>query len=107
MLFLRVLGKALLFIAFAAAAYDGARSIAVPNQGLLLTSLQAYLSTYFPGSGGDLERFFQANGPAYVWTGLVQPLLNLPLCVLCAALGALIFLAGYRSPPPEIAGDLS
>jgi hypothetical protein len=107
MLFLRVLGKALLFIAFAAAAYDGARSIAVPNQGLLLTSLSTYLSTFFPGSGDDLGRFFQGNGPAYVWTGLVQPLLNLPLCVLSAALGALIFLAGYRSPPPEIAGDLS
>jgi hypothetical protein len=107
MLFLRALGKALLFIAFAAAAYDGARSIAMPNQGMLLTSFWTYLSTYIPGSGDDLRRWFLANGPAYVWTGVVQPLLNLPLCILCAALGALVFLAGYRRPPPEIAGDLS
>jgi len=105
MLFLRLLGKALLITAFVATAYDGARSVALPNQGLILTSLSAYLSTYLPGSGDDLARLFLANGPAYLWTGIVQPLLNLPLCILCAALGALLFLAGYRRPPPEIAGD--
>lgn len=101
------MGKALLFAAFLTAAYDGAHSIAAPKQGLLLTPLSAYLNSYIPGSVDDLGRFFLANGPSYVWTALMQPLLESPLCILFAALGALIFLAGYRRPPPEIAGDLS
>ncbi len=105
MFFLRVFGKTLLFIAFIAFAYDGARNLATPNQGLLLTSLSTHLNAYFPKSDENLAHFFLANLPAYVWTGFVEPLLLLPVSVLLGIFGALIFLAGYRRPPPEIIGD--
>lgn len=105
MLFLRVFGKTLLFIAFIGAAYDGVRNLAVPNQGLLLTSLSTHLNAYIPNSGENLSRFFLANVPAPVWTYILEPLLHLPVSVVFGALGAVIFLAGYRRPPPEIIGD--
>jgi len=105
MLFLRVFGKALMFIAFIAAAYDGARNLATPNQGVLLTSLSTHLNTYIQNSGENLSRFFLANVPATVWTYMLEPLLHLPVSVVFGALGAAIFLAGYRRPPPEITGD--
>jgi len=105
MLFLRVVGKTLLFVAFVALAYDGVRILATPNEGLLLTSLSTHLKTYIPDGRENLERFVLGNGPAYVWTGIVEPLLVLPVSILFGALGALLFLAGYRRPPPEIAGD--
>ncbi len=105
MLFLRVLGKTLLFIAFMGAAYDGARTLATPNQGVLLTSLSTHLNTYIPKSDENLARFFLANVPAYVWTYILEPLLHLPVSAVFGALGAAIFLAGYRRPPPEIVGD--
>ena len=105
MLFLRVFGKTLLFIAFIGAAYDGARTLATPNQGMLLTSLSTHMNTYIPNSGENLARFFLANVPAFVWTYVLEPLLHLPVSVVFGALGAAIFLAGYRRPPPEIIGD--
>lgn len=105
MLFLRVLGKTLLFAAFLALAYDGARIIATPNAGLLLTSIFTYLQTYAPAMRENLEQFFLAQAPQYVWSGIVEPLLALPVSLLFGVLGALLFLAGYRRPPPEIIGD--
>ena len=43
MLFLRLLGKTLLLAAFVALAYDGARILASPGEGLLFTSLSTHL----------------------------------------------------------------
>jgi hypothetical protein len=105
MLFLRVLGKTLLFVAFIALAYDGARNLASPNQGLLFTSLSAYLRTYSPGTRESLERFFLDHGPSYLWTGILEPMVVLPVSILFSIFGTLVFLAGYRRPPPEIVGD--
>ncbi len=105
MLFLRVLGKTLLFAAFVALAYDGARILATPGEGLMLTSLSTHLKTYIPNGREDLEQFFLANAPEYVWTGIVQPLLVLPVSIVFGVLGAVLFLAGYRRPPPEILAD--
>lgn len=105
MLFLRILGKTLLFAAFIALAYDGTRILATPNSGLLLTSLSTYLKTYVPGAWENLEQFFIAHSPEYVWTGFAEPLLRLPVSILSAVVGALLFLAGYRKPPPEIVRD--
>ena len=98
MLFLRIFGKALLFMAFVTAAFDGARNVANPSKGFLITSLSTYLQTYFP----DAARFFLSNPPAYGRTGVAEALLDFPLPLLFGALGALFFLAGYRRPPPEI-----
>jgi hypothetical protein len=105
MLFLRLLGKTLLFIAFIAFVYDGARILATPTQGLTLTSLAGYLKTYSTGSRENLEHFFLENGPSYLWTRIVEPMLVLPVSILFSVFGTLLFLAGYRKPPPEIAGD--
>jgi hypothetical protein len=105
MVFLRILGKALLFLAFLAAAYDGARNLATPGQGLLLASVSTYLKTYFSSGGADLEGFFLASGPAWIWNGIVAPLLWMPLSLLLAALGTALFLAGYRKPPARIFSD--
>lgn len=105
MLILRLLGKCLLFVAFAAFAYDGARSLAAPGEGLLLTSLSTHLQNYMPTAKEGLERLFSEYAPSYLWTGIVEPMLVLPVSLLFGALGTLLFLAGYRRPPPEILGD--
>ncbi len=102
MLFLRIMGKTLLLTAFMALVYDGTRSLATPNSGLLLTSLPGYLRTYLPGAWEAMEQFFSANGMESVWAAFVGPLLRLPVSILAGAAGALLFLAGYRKPPPEI-----
>jgi hypothetical protein len=102
MLFLRVLGKTLLFVAFVALAYDGARIIATPGEGVLLTPLFMHLKVHMPGALESLERLFLIFGASYLWAGIARPLLGLPASLLFGALGALLFLAGYRRPPPEI-----
>jgi hypothetical protein len=102
MLFLRVLGKTLLIAAFVALAYDGARILATPGQGMLLTSVTTHLKTHAPGALDGLEHFFLILGAPYLWAGIAWPLLSLPASLLFGALGALLFLAGYRRPPPEI-----
>ena len=105
MLFLRVLGKTLLFIAFLALAYDGARILATPSRGVSLTSLSTHLNTYLPGAREGLERFLHGHSADTAWTAIAEPLLGLPVSILFGALGAVLFLAGYRKPPPEITGD--
>lgn len=105
MVFLRIFGKTLLFLAFAALAYDGARNLATPGQGLLLASISTNLKTYLPNGAADLERFFLANGPAWVWNGAVGPLLAMPLALVLTVLGTALYLAGYRKPPPVLYGD--
>ena len=104
MLFLRLLGKMLLFVAFLALAYDGARILASPGRGLLFTSLSTHLN-HIPQGREMLEGFFLTHAPPYLWNGIVEPMLVLPVSILFGAAGALIFLAGYRRPPPEITGD--
>ncbi len=105
MVFLRILGKTLLFMAFIALAFDGARSIATPGQGLLLASISTHLKAYVPNGGEDLERFFLASGPAWFWRGIVAPLLGMPVSLVLGVLGTALYLAGYRKPPPVIYGD--
>ncbi len=68
MLLLRIFGKLLLFIAFLAIAYDGARILATPGEGLLLTSMSTHLRTHIPQAQESLEQFFLANAPSYVWS---------------------------------------
>jgi len=104
MLFLRLLGKMLLFAAFLALAYDGARILASPGGGLLFTSLSTHLN-HIPQGREMLEGFFLTHAPPYLWNGIVEPMLVLPVSILFGAVGALIFLAGYRRPAPEITGD--
>jgi hypothetical protein len=105
MLFLRIFGKLLLFIAFLALAYDGARILATPGEGLLLTSIATHLRTHIPQAQENLAQFFLAYAPAYVWNGIIEPLLVLPVSLLFGIAGTLIFLTGYRRPPPEIPAD--
>jgi hypothetical protein len=102
MLFLRALAKAFLIVAFIALAYDGARILATPGEGVLLTPLSTHLKTYMPGALESLERLFLTLGVPSLWAGIARPLLALPASLLFGALGALLFLAGYRRPPPEI-----
>jgi hypothetical protein len=105
MLFLRIFGKLLLFVAFLAMAYDGARILATPGGGLLLTSISMHLKTHIPQAQESLEQFFLAYAPSYLWNGIVEPLLVLPVSILFAVAGTLLFLTGYRRPPPEIPTD--
>jgi hypothetical protein len=102
MLFLRVLGKTLLILAFIALAYDGARILATPGQGVLVTPLATHLKAHAPGTLDSLEHLFLNSAAPYLWAGFAKPLLGLPASLLFGALGALLFLAGYRRPPPEI-----
>lgn len=104
MLLLRLLGRTLLIGAFLAMAYDGVRSLASPGQGLLLKSLSTHVKT-IPQGQESLQAFLLSHAPAFVWNGIVEPLLVLPVSLLLGLAGALTFLAGYRRPPPEIAGD--
>ena len=103
--FFEFLGKALLVLAFIALAYDGARNLATPGQGLLLASISTHLKTLLPNASAELQRFFLAGGPAWVWNFIVGPLLGLPLSLVLGALGTALYLAGYRKPPPVLYGD--
>jgi hypothetical protein len=102
MLFLRVLGKTFLIVAFLALAYDGARILATPGEGVLLASLSTHLKSYRPGALEVLEHLFLTLGAPYLWAVIAKPLLGLPAFLFFGVLGALLFLAGYRKPPPEI-----
>jgi len=104
MLFLRLLGKVLLFAAFVALAYDGARILASPGGGLVFTSLSTHLR-HIPQGRESLEGFFSTYAPPYLWNGIVEPLLVLPVAILFGAAGALIYLAGYQRARLEITGD--
>lgn len=104
MLFFRVVGSTLLFIAFLALAYDGARFLASPGGGLLFTSLSTQLRA-IPHGREMLEGFFQAYAPAFVWNRIVEPMLVLPVSLLFGAAGALIYLAGYRQSSPQVPAE--
>ena len=105
MFLFRILGKGLLFIAFLALAYDGVRILASPGDGLFLTSLAAHLKAHFPTAEESMHQFFLTHLPSYIWTDFIEPMLVLPVSLLCGVLGTLFFLAGYRRPPPEIFND--
>lgn len=105
MLVLRILGKGLLFIAFVALAFDGARILASPGEGLLFTSLSMHLKAHLPNALDGLQHFFLTYLPSYIWVNFVEPMLVLPVSILFGVLGTLLFLAGYRRPPPEIIND--
>ena len=102
MLFLRVSGKALLIVAFIALGYDGARILATPGEGVLLTPLSAHLKNHMPGGPEGVEHLLLNLGAPSLWAGLAKSLLGLPASLLFGVSGALLFLAGYRRPPPEI-----
>jgi hypothetical protein len=102
MIFLRTLGKTLLLLGFVALAYDGARSLANPGEGLLLTPISVHLKTYLPGAVENLDGFFASSGLPALWTSVLRPLLFFPASLLLGVTGAALFLAGYRKPPPEI-----
>ena len=97
MLLLRASGRTLLLAAFLALAYDGARILASPGKGLIFTSLSTYLRD-IPQGHETLEAFFLNNAPSYLWNGIVEPMLVLPVSILFGAAGALIYLAGYSRP---------
>ncbi len=103
MLFLRLLGKTLLFAAFAALAYDGVRTVASPGEGLLFTSLATHLKN-IPQARETMESFFLSHAPL-LWNDILEPMLVLPVSILFGAAGALMFLIGYRRPLPEIPED--
>ena len=103
--FLRFLGKTLLFLAFFSAAYDGARYLAAPGRGPLLTPVAAHLTALLPNGPADLERAFTAVGPSWLWSVLAVPLLALPLSLFLGVIGTAVYLAGYRKPAPLLYGD--
>jgi hypothetical protein len=102
MIFLRTLGKTLLLLAFVALAYDGARILANPGDGLLLTPISVYVKTYLPGAVENLDGFFASSGLLVIWRSVLRPLLFLPASIFFGVTGAALFLVGYRKPPPEI-----
>ena len=104
MLFFRLLGKTLMFGAFVALAYDGVRILASPGEGLVFTSLSTHLKL-IPQGKEALQSFVLSHAPSYLWNGIVEPMLVLPISILFGVSGALLYMAGYRRPPPEIAGD--
>ena len=104
MLLLRVSGRTLLLAAFLALAYDGARVLASPGKGLIFTSLSTYLRD-IPQGREMLESFLLNYAPPYLWNGIVEPMLVLPVSILFGAAGALIYLAGYSGQRPKIASE--
>ncbi|MBT3069699.1 hypothetical protein KKP04_02290 [Rhodomicrobium sp. Az07] len=104
MLFLRASGLTLLLGAFVALVYDGIRLVGSPGRSLPFTSLSAQLDRA-PHGHDAVQQFFLDNAPSYLWTGVIEPLLVLPIFLLFGVAGTLFFLAGYRKPPPEIVGD--
>lgn len=105
MALLRFFGMFFLAVAFAAIAYDGARMLATPDEGLLLASTRQHLATLLPGVEPQLEEAVRSLGVPLIWEGVISPLLALPLSFVACALGAGLFLLGYRRPPPEIVSE--
>lgn len=101
----RVLGKLLLALAFGALAFDGARMLATPGGGLMLASLSDHFAVYAQGTEAELREYLLSAAPPFVWNSLVGPMLAFPLSFLLGSLGAILFLFGYRRPPPVIVSD--
>jgi hypothetical protein len=101
--FLRSVGALLLCCAVAALSYDGARMLA--NGGLALSSLKQLWLALAPEHFTAAEANWPAQYP-YLWTAVITPLLLFPAWISFGALGAFIFLLGYRPKPPEIVADI-
>jgi hypothetical protein len=105
MALLRFFGMFFLAVAFTAIAYDGARMLATPDEGLLLASTRRHLDMILPGAEAQFEEAVRSLGVPLIWEGVVSPLLALPLSLVACALGSALFLLGYRRPPPEIVSE--
>jgi hypothetical protein len=97
---LRLLGYFFLCLAMAAIAYDGMRMIADNGQ-FAFTSLKQHWMTINPGSVETARAAVEQISP-YLWSPLITALLVLPAWMVLCAVGALIYLAGYRPPRPSI-----
>ena len=105
MLLLRFVGRLFLTLAFLSLAFDGIRVLATPGAGLMFASLRDHFATYAKGAEPALHGFILSIGSPFLWDDIVDPLLSVPLSLLCGVLGAAFFLLGYRRPPPEIVTD--
>jgi hypothetical protein len=93
---------ALLCLAFATLALDGTRMLAngVPSASSLRTIMQLIDSTTY-----DAFQSAMRDSIPYLWTTVLLPLIVLPAWMVLGGLGALLFLTGYKPPPPEIIAD--
>jgi hypothetical protein len=105
MFILRAAGFTLLIIGLLALAYDGARMIATPSRGFRLTSIAGSLQSRATQSSADVKKGNDGEASGGNWLAVIfSPITGMPLSLLCSGAGALLFLAGYRPPPPEIVG---
>ncbi len=105
MTLLRVFGKLFLALAFAALAFDGARMLATPDEGLFLASLRDHFAVYAKDAEPAFRDAVLAFLPDFVWRWLLEPLLAAPVSLVLAGIGTVLFLLGYRRPPPEIVSE--
>lgn len=78
----------------------------------MFASLRDYLAIY-AGNRAKQEGSAQPAGetgiglelPQAVSDYVVEPLMTLPISLVLGTAGAILFLLGYRRPPPEIVSD--
>lgn len=98
----RIAGMALLCLAVATLAFDGTRMLA--NGTLSVSSIRSIMLVIDPPAYDAFQSAIRESFP-HLWTTVLLPLIVLPAWMVLGGLGSLLFLTGYRSPPPEIIAD--
>ena len=96
-LFVRLVGLALLALAFASAVVDGAASIAA-NQ-LSITPIGRPLYLLFPGKFPLAQAFVERQIHPLLWNPVLVDILMLPTWLALAAAGLGLFYLVRRRPP--------
>jgi hypothetical protein len=94
----RLLGLALLALAFAAAVIDGAASIAA-NQ-LSITPIGRPLYLIFPNKFPLVQAFVEHQIHPLLWDPVLVDILMLPTWLALAVIGVGLFYVVRRRPPP-------
>jgi ABC-type glycerol-3-phosphate transport system permease component len=98
---LRLIGVWFLLLAFIAIIYDGTRILA-DDGAIVFTSVSEHWRAANPGSLAAAEAAVSEHIGAWFWNSVIAALIALPAWAVTGALGAGIYLLGYRRKRLEV-----
>jgi hypothetical protein len=94
---LRTLGLLFLAAAFIFLVYDGTRSIAANM--LLYSKVDEIWSLVHQASLQQLQPLIEKNAPPWLWDPVMTTILEAPVIVVLAVVGAILIVLGRRKKP--------
>jgi hypothetical protein len=94
---LRTLGLLFLAAAFIFLVYDGTRSIAANT--LLYSRVDEIWSLVHQASLQQLQPLIEKNAPPWLWDPVMTTILDAPVIVVLAVVGAILIILGRRKKP--------